>query len=513
MSDKQGESTGPIPPRADNGSGPVDLTGHLMGDYQVLRRLGRGGMADVYVAQQKSLGRQVAIKFLRSDLACDANYVERFRREARAVAKLSHANIVQVFEVGQQDSHHYIVQEFVDGQNLREKMEREGVLTVPDAVKVLAGVTDALIAASEAGVTHRDIKPENIMLSRRGEIKVADFGLARVLGGEPLSDLTQIGLTMGTPRYMSPEQVQGKTVDARSDLYSLGVTMFHLLCGRPPFEADDALTMAVKHLQESPPDLTQLRAGNDLPTWLVEILQRLMNKAPEDRPQSPQELAAAIHAGIAQVSPSFAHTTGMSLSATMALQRAIDSQKPKHRSTHWKTAGLWLVPLLGLLGGAAWSASQPAPTISQLLSADSLTVEKFDSAAAQFLEAARVDQPIMWRAVWNYHPPDQSQSNADYAIKAKLQLARLYQQRGEWDSSVELLQELVNDGELELLYRTLALAYLVQALDEQQNAKAAGKWRSELQKSYQQLADTNPLHLELFHSKAPRSVAERLKPQ
>ncbi len=513
MNSPQDNLSGSAARRADGGSGAVDLTGHLMGDYQVLRRLGRGGMADVYVAQQKSLGRQVAIKILRKDLAGDANYVERFRREARAVAKLSHANIVQIYEVGQQDSHYYIVQEFVDGQNLREKLERDGTLSVADAVKVLAGVTDALIAANEAGVTHRDIKPENIMLSRRGEVKVADFGLARVLGGESLTDLTQVGLTMGTPRYMSPEQVQGKPVDTRSDLYSLGVTMFHLLCGRPPFEADDPLAMAVKHLHEEPPDLVRCRAGNDLPIWLVTTIKRLLRKSPEDRLQSPQELAAAIHAGITQQTPSLARTTATSLSAAMALQLAVDNQNSKRLTRHWKTAALWLLPFVGLLAGGGWAANRPTASISQLLSADSQEVARLDSAAAQYLEAARVDRPQAWRAVWEFHPPQASQTNADYAVKAQLQLARLYQQRGEWLPAKQVLSQFVDDVEVPLLYRTLGQALLVETLEQQGDAKAAGRWRTELQKNYQQLAATNPPHLELFHRKAPRGVAERLKPQ
>jgi len=503
--------TGPMLPRSDTGSGAFDLTGHLMGDYQVLRRLGRGGMADVYVAQQKSLGRQVAIKVLRSDLARDANYVERFRREARAVARLSHANIVQVYEVGQETSHHYIVQEFVDGQNLREKLEREGALSIADAVKVLLGVTDALAAAAEANITHRDIKPENIMLSRRGDVKVADFGLARVTG-EPLTDLTQVGLTMGTPRYMSPEQVQGKSVDVRSDLYSLGITMFHLLTGRPPFEAGDPLAMAVKHLHEAPPDLVQSRAGDDLPIWLVQIVDRLLKKDPAERLQSPLELADAIRAGISQQSPSLASTTANSLSATMALQQAVDAVTSRSRSSHWKTAVLWLLPLVGLLGGAALAAKRPTPTISNLLAVNEQEIEKMDSPAAQFIEAARIDQPRSWEAVWIYFPPEENETNADYAVKAKLQLARLYQQRGEWQPSINRMRELAADGEIQTLYRALALAFLVQALDQQQDSQQMAKYRTELQQTYQQLADTNPLHLELFHAKAPREIVDRLKP-
>ncbi len=172
-------------------------------------------MADVYAARQISLGRDVALKVLRSDFAGDKDYVERFRREARAAAKLNHPNIVQVFEVGNVGSLYYIAHELVDGQNLKQQVDRQGAIGAELAVEVLIGVASALKAATEGGITHRDIKPENIMQSTSGIIKVADFGLARfgsevdVSGG----NLTQVGLTMGTPRYMSPEQVQGKRVE------------------------------------------------------------------------------------------------------------------------------------------------------------------------------------------------------------------------------------------------------------------------------------------------------------
>ncbi len=155
------------------------LIGTRLGDFQIMRKLGRGGMADVYAARQLSLGRDVALKVLRTEYARDKDYVERFRREARAAAKLNHPNIVQVYEVGTVDSQHYISQELIEGDNLRQRLDRYGAITAEEAVEVLVGVAAALEVASEAGITHRDIKPENIMRSTRGIIKVADFGLAQ----------------------------------------------------------------------------------------------------------------------------------------------------------------------------------------------------------------------------------------------------------------------------------------------------------------------------------------------
>ena len=190
---QRGESNDPCPAEIEGGKETThnsesttrelaspSLVGSRLGDYQVLRKLGRGGMADVYAARQLSLGREVALKVLRPDFARDNDYIQRFRREARAAAKLNHPNIVQVYEVGSVDSIHYLVQELIDGENLRQSLDRTGVIGTEEAIEVLVGVASALEVASEAGITHRDIKPENVMRSLRGLIKVADFGLARI---------------------------------------------------------------------------------------------------------------------------------------------------------------------------------------------------------------------------------------------------------------------------------------------------------------------------------------------
>jgi serine/threonine protein kinase len=211
----------------------TDLVGKKLKDFYVLRRLGRGAMAEVYLAQQLSLGRQVALKVLNADLARDPNYVRRFHHEARAAAALVHAGIVQIYEVGQDDGVHYIAQEYVAGRNLGELIRSRGALDPRLSLDILRQVTGALSKAASVGIVHRDIKPENIMLARSGEVKVADFGLARVQG-DGGANLTQVGITMGTPLYMSPEQIEGRELDSRSDIYSLGVTAFHMLAGGPP---------------------------------------------------------------------------------------------------------------------------------------------------------------------------------------------------------------------------------------------------------------------------------------
>lgn len=269
----------------------VDLTGKTLGDYEILRRIGRGGMADVYLARQTSLKRNVAFKVLKPDLARDDSYIERFKREAQSAASLIQANIVQVYDVGESDGFHFIVQEYVVGRNLSEYLSRHGALKPVMAVNVLRQVGLALKKASEFGVTHRDIKPENIMLSSGGEIKVADFGLARV-HNEVDPHLTQIGMTMGTPLYMSPEQVEGRSVDVRSDIYSLGVTAWQMLAGRPPFTGDTALSIAVQHVKNQPDALAKIRPDVSKP--LVELIERMLAKSPDDRPQDARQLLREI---------------------------------------------------------------------------------------------------------------------------------------------------------------------------------------------------------------------------
>src|SRR5215216_2384235 len=185
-----------------------DLTGRELGDYRVLRRLGAGGMAEVYLAEQRSLGRQVALKVLQAALARDSSYVLRFQHEARAAASLVHANIVQIYEVGQSGGVHFIAQEYVRGKNLGEVLKREAALNPRLVLDVLRQVAAALCKAAEAGIVHRDLKPENILLSHSGEVKVADFGLARMESVDAKT-LTQVGVAMGTPLYMSPEQIEG----------------------------------------------------------------------------------------------------------------------------------------------------------------------------------------------------------------------------------------------------------------------------------------------------------------
>lgn len=256
------------------------VVGMQLGEFTLLRRLGKGGMAEVWLAEQTSLKRNVALKLLRSELMEDDSYVKRFQTEAKAAAGLNHSNIVQVYTVGCEKGQHFIAQEYVHGQTLKALLQKRGPLDLPLALMMMRQVAAALQEAGSRGIVHRDIKPENIMITRKGEVKVADFGLAQLQGGERLN-LTQEGVTMGTPLYMSPEQVSGHAVDQRSDIYSFGITCYHMLTGAPPFRGENAVSVAVKHLHEHPQSLGEVRA--DLPAAVCQMVERMIAKRPEDR--------------------------------------------------------------------------------------------------------------------------------------------------------------------------------------------------------------------------------------
>ena len=267
-----------------------DHSGRVLGGYRLLHRLGSGGMADVYVAEQASLHRRVAIKVLRPATLAHPEAVDRFTQEARAAAALVHGNIVQIHEVGCIEGIHFLVEEFVAGPSLRVWLKERGPLTAAEVLSVLVQVAAALDRAASGGVVHRDIKPENLLVTPRGEVKVADFGLARVLHDN--LELTQTGMALGTPLYMSPEQSRGEPVDIRSDLYSLGATAYHLAAGQPPFRGTTGVAVALAHAKEPVPPLAAVRP--DFTEPVARLIAHLLAKDPADRFQSPAELLAAV---------------------------------------------------------------------------------------------------------------------------------------------------------------------------------------------------------------------------
>ena len=281
------DDTVPVRPRSDEGT----LTGQRLGDFQLRRLLGRGGMGEVYLADQISLRRKVALKVLRPDLSADEQYLRRFEAEAQAAAPISHPGIVGVYAVGEERGRRYIALEYVPGLNLKEYIDRQGPLEVTAAVAVMRKVAAALERAREEGLVHRDVKPENVLLTRKGDVKVADFGLARTTAADRVH-LTQTDMTLGTPLYMAPEQVEGKPVDHRTDLYALGGTAYHMLAGQPPFTGGTSMAVALAHVRDRPAPLSRIR--DDLPAPLTAIVERLLAKDPADRFQSAREVLLAL---------------------------------------------------------------------------------------------------------------------------------------------------------------------------------------------------------------------------
>jgi serine/threonine-protein kinase len=341
-----------------------DLTGRTLGDFHILRRIGTGGMGQVYLARQLSLKREVALKLLRGELSENPTALARFNAEAQAVAKLNHPNIVHIHFIGEADGLRYMVLEYVDGRNLRDYLARKGPPDLPVTLSVMRQVALALQKAHEQGIVHRDIKPENILVTRKVEVKVTDFGLSRFFTAEaPATNLTQSGVTLGTPLYMSPEQVQGHAVDHRSDIYSFGVSCYHLLAGEPPFRGATAFDVALKHVQEHPRPLSDLRP--DLPADLCGMVHKMMAKNPDDRYPSArdvlrdlQKIREGLNVATAVLTPvritgRGATTPGAGTESALSLSQSGVTAPPSApaRSGQWLLIAL--ACLLALGGGAA----------------------------------------------------------------------------------------------------------------------------------------------------------------
>lgn len=270
----------------------------LAGRYRLKRLLAKGGMAEVWEAFDDILGRPVAVKVLHPHLAADESFRERFRREAIAAARLAHPNVVATFDTGTDEGVTFIVMELVDGPTLREILNRTGPMALERVVHVGAQVADALHYAHRAGVVHRDVKPANILICPDGRVKVADFGIAKAVEESeperptPSEALTGTGSIIGTAQYLAPEQVDGRAVDGRTDVYALGVVLYEMVTGRPPFTGETDMAVALKHITTNPPAPGMVRAG--VPRALEEIVLRAMAKRPDDRYQSAEDLRAAL---------------------------------------------------------------------------------------------------------------------------------------------------------------------------------------------------------------------------
>ncbi len=514
MSDKKRESnTVPL------------AAGDRVGAYRIERPLGSGGMAEVYYAIHEDLERPAAIKVLRASLATDDVHLQRFMQEARAAASLVHPNIVQVYDVGRDGEHRYIAQEYIPGVNLRQylnidetqqepsrtthvKSEANGQtrqsgaqdraadsdltaevesaragpterqLPLTETLSILLQVLAALTKSANSGIVHRDIKPENIMLTPDGDVKVADFGLARILlGNDP--QLTRAGTTLGTPMYMSPEQIQEGQVDIRSDLYSLGATLYHMLAGTPPYTGETPLALAMKHVQAEIPDIRDLRA--DLPESIYQLVSRLLAKSPKDRFAHPAEVLSFLKQHRAddlaadwpeQTVPLPGATSkdgSGSMRATLLLQAKLRKLRGDRRHKILVQLGVSMLLVTGFVLGCAVTFERPFDLMETTSSEVFNGIERQASVQQQYdMALLRKDlHPIYkWEAVRHYFNPNQRPTserlaNRVYTGLASLQWAAALQFRGEYRQAEEVLDRTINDPEMEDLY--VALAYLQKA--------------------------------------------------
>jgi serine/threonine protein kinase len=248
--------------------GAIETVPARLGNFLLLRLLGLGGMGGVYYARDTALGRDVAIKVMLQSLGDDAKFIETFRKEAQAVAKLNHPNIAQIYSFGQEKGQPYIVMELVSGERVDDMLESEGGIPVPLAMKIGLEVAEGLSAADEAGLVHGDIKPENILLDTKGHAKLVDFGLATVAHAAASDGI------WGTPYYIAPEKIRRQKVDARADIYSLGATLFHMITGNPPFEGETPVEVVKARLEQPPPDIKELYP--DIPDKAADVIMRML---------------------------------------------------------------------------------------------------------------------------------------------------------------------------------------------------------------------------------------------
>jgi serine/threonine-protein kinase len=434
-------------PSVEHGKLLMDLSGQTLGEFHLIRRLGEGGMGQVYLAEQQSLSRCVAVKVMRPGTGDEVSF-RRFKAEAEVIARITHPNIVQVYAFGETAGLHYMALELVEGLNLREYLSKKGPPDVPLALSIMRQVAAALQRAAELGIVHRDIKPENILLTRRGEVKVADFGLSRTLGeGTPPLNLTQPGMTLGTPLYMSPEQIQGLAVDPRTDIYSFGVTCYHMLTGKPPFHGQTALELALKHIQQDPPPLATVRP--DLPAELCAVIHKMMAKDPAQRYQK----AAELRKDLDQLRTRLAgeKTRGVSNTPTQLAQVGSSPTTPSRAQlSQGRLLGAMVVTvLLSLLGGAsvAWlrnraSASSPPPATAE--PGDSPLVTEQDK-----------HERFLINAVAEYANPAADRDKLEVGLRHNLELGLFYLQQQRLDTAEHFFQGLIENSFKVEAYRTL----------------------------------------------------------
>ena len=385
------------------------------GRYRVLRRIGSGGMADVYCAEDSHLGRRVAIKVLHRRFAQDQEFVERFRREAKAAAGLNHPNVVGVFDRGEHEGTYYIAMEFLEGQTLKDIVTAEAPLAQERSIDLGVQILQAAGFAHSHGVIHRDFKPHNVIVDDHGHAKVTDFGIARA----GASEMTETGSIMGTAQYLSPEQAQGHAVTATSDIYSIGVMLYEMLAGRLPFDGDSAVAVALKHLSEQPSPISQWRP--DIHPALEAVVMAALAKDPAQRWQSAEDFAAGLEAARTQIQasgnggqdtasfapipmplPGETEPTQLAPETVPGLAPAVEPERRQRRPWWWYAIGALALALLGvllflILSGVLATEKREVPRVTgkQLVEARAILERAgFDVATERVQSSQPFDQVV-----------------------------------------------------------------------------------------------------------------------
>src|SRR5450755_1431865 len=319
----------------------------LNGRYRLEARIGSGGMSTVYRATDVTLERQVAIKLMNREVATDSDQLERFRREARAVAQLSHPHIVGVIDAGEDDGRPYIVLEYVEGETLKERIRRNGRLPIPEAVAYAIEIARALGAAHARQIVHRDVKPQNVLIDEEGSAKVTDFGIARTLEED---GLTVDGRVLGTTDYVSPEQALGQHVTGQSDLYSLGIVLYEMLTGEVPFKGENQIAVAMKHVREQIPDVQTSRP--EVSAALAAVIETATAKHQDDRYANDAELISDLEDVLAIETARAGSATGEVTTVLRTLPSRAQRRVP-FRLRHPAVALLAVVVVVALVGGGA----------------------------------------------------------------------------------------------------------------------------------------------------------------
>lgn len=335
-----------------------ELIGEIVGErYRIEEVVGAGGMATVYRAFDMTLERPVAVKVMRREVVAEADQLERFRREARAAAKLSHAHIVTVIDAGEENSRPWIVFEYVPGETLKQRIRSEGPLPIPEAVAYTIEIGSALVAAHGAGLVHRDVKPQNVLLSSHGHAKVADFGIAREL--EASDGLTKTGRVLGTTDYVSPEQAMGENVTGQSDVYSLGVVLYEMLTGEVPFKGENHVAVAMKHVKDQLPDVQETRP--EVSNALAAVLEKMTAKEPVDRYLSAASAVSDLEDVLAIESARAGGITGEATIVFDSMPKRSRKLAPEGISHPTRTKLAWIVSALAVIGIVLLLISQLRP--------------------------------------------------------------------------------------------------------------------------------------------------------